>query len=74
MAARMAALINASVTLDITATYVAGATFNIESDVPSVNYTQSGLVNLTNTQLVLNSFALTDLTGGTLIEDSDVTY
>lgn len=75
MAARMAALINASGTLDITATYVSGATFNIESDVAGTDYTQSGLVNLTNTQLRLNSFAITNvITGGTIIEDVDVTY
>ena len=74
MAARMASLINASGTLAITATYVSGNTFNIESDVAGTNYTQSGLINLTNTQLRLNSFAITDLTGGTIIEDSDVTY
>lgn len=75
MAQRMVALINASGTLAITASYVATNNFTIEADVAGTDYTQSGLVNLVNTQLRLNSFAITNLTpGAVIIEDSDVTY
>jgi hypothetical protein len=74
MAQRMASLINASGTLDITATYVSGATFNIEADVAGVNYTQSGLVNLTNYTLRPNRELIDDLVGGTIIEDSDISF
>jgi hypothetical protein len=75
MAARMVDLINASATLDITSAVVATNNFTIEADVPGVNYTQSGLVNLVNTPFRLNSFAITNLTpGAVLIEDTDVTF
>lgn len=73
MAARIAALINAGPE-PVTATYLSGSAFEVEADVAGTNYTQSGLVNLVNTQLRLNSFAITDIVGGTIIEDSDVTY
>ncbi len=74
MAQRIASLINASGTLGITATYVSGATFNIASDVAGTDYTQSGLVNLTNYELAPNRASITDLTGGHIIEDSDVSF
>ena len=39
----------------------------------NTNYLQ-GMVNLTTVPLRLNSFAITDIVGGPIIEDSDVTY
>jgi hypothetical protein len=74
MAGRIAALINASGTCDITATDNGDGTFNLIADVAGTNYTQASLTNVTNTQLVLNSFAITSLCGGSLIEDVNVSY
>jgi hypothetical protein len=71
----LVSLINASGTLDITATYVSGDNFVIESDVAGTDYVLSGKVNNSSMQLRLNSFAITNIiTGGTIIEDPDVTY
>lgn len=74
MAQRMAALINASATLDITATQdIAGTDiyFYLESDVAGTPYTQSSLTNLSSASIRENSYALTNTTSGLIIEDSD---
>jgi hypothetical protein len=74
MAGRIAALINASGTCDITATDNGDGTFNLIADVAGTNYTQASLTNVTNTQLVLNSFLITETVGGSLIESPNVVY
>jgi hypothetical protein len=77
LAQRMAELINASGTLDCTASQdIAGTDeyFYVEADVAGTPFTESGLVNLVGTNIRLNSYLITNLTGGTLIEDTDVTY
>ncbi len=75
LAQRMAALINASATLDITASQDTAGTdtyFYIESDIAGTAFTQSTLTNLTSTNIRYNSFALTNSTGGVIIDDIDV--
>ena len=74
MAQRMAALINASATLGITATQDTAGTdiyFYIESDVAGTPFTQSSLTNLSSVSVRFNSYALTNTTSGLIIEDSD---
>ena len=75
LAARMVALINASSTLDITATQDAAGTdnyFYIESDVAGTPFTLVTYSNLTPQVFRNNSYALTNITGGSIIEDTDV--
>jgi hypothetical protein len=75
MAQRVAFLINQSATLDITAyqdnpgvdTY-----FYISADTNAASCTIVVSTNLTSLLLVDNSYALTDLIGGTIIENSNV--
>ena len=71
----MAVLINASGTLDITATQDTPGTdvyFYVESDVAGTPFTTQTLVNVVTTFIRENSYALTNITGGTIIEDADV--
>lgn len=75
LAQRIAALINASGTLDITATQDTPGTdvyFYCESDVASVPFVSAGLVNLTELGVRENSYGFTLLGGGDIIEDSNV--
>jgi len=74
MAQRIASLINSSSTIYAVATYASGATLNIEARTAGTIYGYSGLINMTATKLRLNTYAITDLVGGSIIEDSDVTY
>ena len=76
LAQRMAALINASATLDITATQDTPGTdvyFYIESDFAGVPVTRTTLTNLTELILRLNAYAMTNSTGGIIIENSIIT-
>jgi len=76
LAQRMAALINASATLDITATQDTPGTdvyFYIESDFAGVPVTRTTLTNLTELTLRLNAYAMTNSTGGIIIENSIIT-
>ena len=71
---RMVVLINASSTLNITATQDTPGTdtyFYLESDVAGTPYTQSSLTNLSSTGIRENSYELTNTTSGLIIEDSD---
>jgi len=75
LAQRMAALINASGTLDLTASQDTPGTdlyFYIESDIAGTPFTNNSLINLTGSIIRENSYALTNITGGTIIEDADV--
>lgn len=75
IAQQMAVLINASGTLDITASQDTPGTdtyFYVESDVAGTPFTQQTIVNLVTTVVRENSYALTNITGGTIIEDADV--
>ena len=75
LAQRMALLINASGTLDITASQDTPGTdayFYIEMDTAGLTFTISSLVNLTSLQVCMNSYLITNVTGGTIIEDADV--
>lgn len=75
LAQRMVALINASATLDITASQdTAGVNtyFYTEADVASVNFTFPASTNLTYSWVVENSYALTNVSGGMIIQNSDI--
>ncbi len=74
LAQRIVALINASPTINISATYISGDSFNIEAKTAGEQYVKVSSVNLTPTILRLNSYAITDLTGGAIIEEPDVTF
>ena len=71
----MVALINASATLDITASQDTPGTdtyFYIEADTVGVSYTQQSVVNIATTAIREGAYAITNITGGTIIEDADV--
>lgn len=75
LAQRMVALINASATLDITASQDTAGTdvyFYAESDVAGTAFTIPATTNLTSLWVVENSYALTNVTGGNIIQDIDV--
>jgi hypothetical protein len=75
IAQQMAVLINASGTLDVTATQDTPGTdayFYVESDVAGTPFTQQVATNLTTAVIRENSYALTNTTGGVIIEDADV--
>ncbi len=76
LAQQMVVLINASATLDITASQDAIGVddyFYIESDIAGAPYVESSLVNLTVLHLRLNSYLMTNIiTGSSIIEDADV--
>jgi hypothetical protein len=75
IAQQMAVLINASGTLNITASQDTPGTdayFYVESDVAGTPFTTQTVVNLTNAVIRENSYALTNTTGGVIIEDADV--
>lgn len=75
IAQQMVALINASATLDITASQDTPGTdtyFYIEADTVGVSYTQQSVVNIATTAIRESAYAITNITGGTIIEDADV--
>ena len=75
MAQRMVTLINASATLDITATQDTPGTdtyFYVAADTNSTSCTIAASTNLTSLLLVDNSYLLTDIVGGTIIENSNI--
>ena len=73
LAARIAALINLSGTLSVTATHNPGdAFFEINADVVGTTVTVAALINVTRTEVREFSFAITDLVGGQIIDDLDV--
>jgi hypothetical protein len=75
LAQRMVTLINASATLDITASQDTPGTdayFYAEADVANAGYTVVTYANLTELGLVPGMFALTQSVLGTIIEDTDV--
>jgi hypothetical protein len=75
IAQQMAVLINASGTLDITASQDTPGTdtyFYVESDVAGTPFTTQTVVNITTAVIRENSYALTNTTGGVIIEDADV--
>jgi hypothetical protein len=75
IAADLVSLINASGTLAVTATDILNGTFYIQADVAGTTYSLAGAwANLTSVNTVENAYAITDLTGGTVIEDSDVAF
>ncbi len=77
IAADLVSKINASSTCYATATQT-GDSFVLEAKTPSVDYSFSSWtsywVNCTDIQLRLNSYGITDIVGGSIIEDSDVSY
>jgi hypothetical protein len=75
IAQQMAVLINASGTLDITASQDTPGTdayFYVESDVAGTPFTTQTVVNIVTAVIRENSYALTNTTGGVIIEDADV--
>lgn len=76
LAAQLVSLINASGTLDITATQDTPGTdeyFYIESDFAGVPFTVPTQINLTAITSRLNSYAMTNIiTGSVIIEDANV--
>jgi hypothetical protein len=77
LAQRLVTLINASGTLDITASQDTPGTdvyFYVEADVAgtNINVNNGNLVNCTYTVLRGNSYAITNSTGGYIIEDLDI--
>lgn len=78
LAQRMVALINASATLDITASQDIPGTdtyFYCESDVTGVNinHNNGSAANIAPWQVIVgNSYAITNTTGGYIIEDLDI--
>jgi hypothetical protein len=75
MAQRIAALINASGTLDITATQDSAGVdeyFYVEADVAGTPFTEVLLTNLNQLFIRANSYAMTLQVGGTIIDDSNV--
>jgi hypothetical protein len=84
IAADLVNLITASGTVYATATDNLNGSFNIEAKTGGVTYVSTfgrhangylnNLVNISDYYLRVNSFAITDLTGGDLIENSNITY
>ena len=74
ISADLVSKINASGTVNVNATDNLNGTFNIEAKVAGTPYTISGQVNNSNITLRLNSYAITNLTGGLLIENNNITY
>ncbi len=77
LAQRLVTLINASGTLDITASQDTPGTdvyFYVEADVAgtNINVNNANLVNCSYTVLRGNSYAITNSTGGYIIEDVDI--
>jgi hypothetical protein len=75
LAQQMAALINASGTLDLTATQDTPGTdtyFYVESDVAGITFTRVSVTNLAYLMVRDNSFLITNVTGGSIIEDAEV--
>lgn len=79
IAARMVTLINASATLDMTASQDNPGTdtyFYVETDTPGYNFAPMGnnnsASNLTNTLIRIGSYAMTEICGGTIIENSNI--
>jgi hypothetical protein len=75
LAQRMVVLINASATLDVTAsqdTPGIDTYFYVEADIANAGYTIFSYLNLTELGLVPGMFALTQSVLGTIIEDTDV--
>ena len=75
LAQRMASLINVSATLDITASQDNPGTdvyFYIEMDTAGLEFTIPTVVNLTSLQVCMNSYLITNITGGTILENSNV--
>ena len=75
LAQRMAALINASATLDITATQDTPGTdiyFYTTADVAGIPFTTPSYTNLTELGIRENSYSLIELIGGTIIENANI--
>ena len=76
LAQRMVTLINASGTLDLTASQDTPGTddyFYVEADIAGVQIARGNpLGNLTALEIRQGSYAMTNITGGTIIEDADV--
>lgn len=75
LAEQMAVLINASGSLALTASQTTPGTdtfFFVTADVAGTAFTKDADTNLSDLVVRLNSFALTDKVGGTIIEDADV--
>lgn len=75
LAQRMAVLINASATLDITATQDTPGTntyFYTTADVAGIPFTTPAYTNLTELGIRENSYLMTELIGGTIIENSNI--
>jgi len=73
LAGDLASLINAG-TLTITATDNGDGTLDIESDTAGANCSSTSLVNCTSTILRYNSYVQTNITGGTIIENINITF
>ncbi len=74
LAGRLTSLINASSTLDITATDNGDGTFDVESDTAGIPCSSSLLSNCTFELLRYNSYAITDITGGAIIENTAIDF
>ncbi|GEM_PF-3050750 len=76
MAARITSLINASaLNTVVIATYTASNDyFELEALVVGVPYTFNTVINLSTLYITEGSYALTNVTGGSIIEDVDVEY
>ena len=74
ISADLVSKINASGTVNVNATDNLNGTFDIEAKVAGTPYTISGQINNSNITLRLNSYAITNLTGGLLIENNNITY
>lgn len=75
LAQRMVALINASATLDITATQDIPGTntyFYTTADVAGVPFTTPASTNLVELGIRENSYTMTEIVGGTIIENSNI--
>jgi hypothetical protein len=75
LAQRMVTLINTSGTLDITASQDNPGIndyFYLESDIEGITFTNNSLINITGIVIREASYAITNITGGTIIEDADV--
>jgi len=74
LAGRLTSLINASGTLDITATDNGDGTFDVESDTAGIPCISSSLSNCSSELLRYNSYAITDVTGGSIIENTAIDF
>lgn len=75
LAQRMVTLINASGTLDLTATQDTPGTdtyFYVEADVAGAPYTIPATTNLSALSIRENSYLMTEIVGGTIIENANV--